>query len=311
MTVIFARQAAPVSDCGYTRDGGPLCRVGSVTGGPVTGLDVTGLDVTGRPAAGDGAPSTARVDAYVARTQTALDLLALLTVWLVVVPPGDFSAGNLVFGCRVALSLVYATDMTIRTVLAPRHLRYLVGHPLGVAAVVIPPIRVLFSLRLVSSVFHRGHLVRFLVAASVLVLNGAAVVYFYERHASGSNIHTFGDAVWWSLVTVTTVGYGDFYPVTTPGRVVAVLVMFIGILTLAVVTANVASTFFAQGPATRAAAGAVPPPEPVPVPVGVPAAVPGADPAAGGVTLEELHERLLAIEQLLRDLAGPDTPFVG
>jgi len=264
--------------------------------------------------------STARLDAYMAKTQTALDLLALLTVWLVVVPPGDFGAANLVLGFRLTLSLIYAIDITIRTVLARRHLRYVLANPLGVAAVVIPPIRVIFSLRLVSSVFRRGHLIRFLIAASVLVLNGAAVVYFYERNAPGSNIHTLGNSVWWSLVTVTTVGYGDFYPVTTPGRIAAVLIMFIGIITLAIVTANVASTFLAQSgrdqatpssePAALARAQSGPPPVPDPV-VATGPSISGGQmpelPLAGDVTLAHVYQRLVEVERLLRD--RPLTPI--
>ena len=42
------------------------------------------------------------------------------------------------------------------------------------------------------------------------VLNGAIVVYLYERDAKGSNIHTLGQSVWWAITTVTTVGYGDY-----------------------------------------------------------------------------------------------------
>ncbi len=187
---------------------------------------------------------TGRLSAYMAKSQTWLNVLALLTIWLVVVPPGDFgAASNNVFVLRIALSVIYGVDMTIRARLARRHLRYVVTHPLGVAAVVLPPVRVIFSLRLLRTVFRRGHLVYFLAAASVLVLNGAMVVFLYERHAPGSNIHTFGESLWWSIVTVTTVGYGDFFPVTTPGRIAAVLIMFIGILILAVITANVAASF--------------------------------------------------------------------
>jgi voltage-gated potassium channel len=242
--------------------------------------------------AANAADPTGRLAAYMARSQTLLNLLALLTVWLVVVPPGDFGqAGDAVFGLRITLSVIYGIDMTIRAFLAKRHLRYLLANPLGVAAVVIPPLRVIFSLRLVRSVFRRGHLVRFLVAASVLVLNGAAVVYLYERHAPGSNIHTFGDALWWSLVTVTTVGYGDYYPVTTPGRIAAVLIMFIGILTLAVVTANVASSFFQSA----ARQGDPPPVDPPPV-----------DPPAATVDLVELVQQLARIEAMLKALGATD-----
>ena len=128
--------------------------------------------------------------------------------------------------------------------------------------------------------FRRGHLARFLTAAAVLVLNGAIIVYLFERHAPGSNIHTVRDAVWWSFVTVTTVGYGDFYPVTTGGRVTACFIMGTGLLTLAVLTAQVASSFVAQGPSRARPA-------------------PQDEPARPEVTLAELDLRLARIEQLL------------
>jgi voltage-gated potassium channel len=152
-------------------------------------------------------------------------------------------------------------------------------------------VRVIFSLRLVQSMFRRGHLSRFLVAAAVLVLNGAVIVYLFERHAPGSNIHTLGDAVWWSFVTVTTVGYGDFYPVTTGGRITACFIMGTGLLTLAVVTAQVASSFVGQGfgrdmPASQDE-------------------TPGRE-----VTLAELDQRLARIERLLTASHPGDSPGV-
>jgi voltage-gated potassium channel len=54
---------------------------------------------------------------------------------------------------------------------------------------------------------------------------------------------TFWDGVWWAVVTVTTVGYGDLYPHTVPGRIVAIALMLVGIGFLAVLTATVASHF--------------------------------------------------------------------
>ena len=230
-----------------------------------------------------------RLAAYEARTEIPLDLLALLTLWLVVVPPWDFghNVGGFVWAARIGLSVVYGIDLAIRGVLARRPVRYALTHPVALASVLYPPVRVVFSVRLVRSVFRRGNLGRFLLAAALLVLNGAIIVYLFERHAPGSNIHTLGESVWWSLVTVTTVGYGDYTPVTVQGRITACLIMGIGLLTLAVVTAQVASSFVAQGSsrARRAPQTEAAPPE---------------------VTLAALDRRLARIEELLLAAEAPD-----
>ena len=52
--------------------------------------------------------------------------------------------------------------------------------------------------------------------------------------------HSFFDALWWSLATITTVGYGDIYPVTTAGRIIGGFTMIVGISTFALVTAKIA-----------------------------------------------------------------------
>jgi voltage-gated potassium channel len=67
-----------------------------------------------------------------------------------------------------------------------------------------------------------------------------------ERGKSGTNIETFGDAVWWALTTVTTVGYGDRFPVTRDGRLVAVGLMLAGIALIGVVRAAIASWLIAN-----------------------------------------------------------------
>ena len=59
----------------------------------------------------------------------------------------------------------------------------------------------------------------------------------------GSNIKNFGDGLWWAITTVTTVGYGDIYPTTTQGRVIAVGLMISGICVLATISATVAAWF--------------------------------------------------------------------
>ena len=95
----------------------------------------------------------------------------------------------------------------------------------------------------------------------------------------GSNIHSFGESIWWSVVTVNC-GYGDDFPVTTVGRITAVLVMGIGVLTLAVVTAQVASSFVDQA-ARRAGSN----PQP--------------DPETNDTALAAIDRRLAQIEDLL------------
>ncbi|WP_225845639.1 potassium channel family protein [Streptomyces sp. HPF1205] len=78
---------------------------------------------------------------------------------------------------------------------------------------------------------------------SALLLGFAAAlsVYQAERYAKGANIRTFGDSVWWACSTITTVGYGDATPVTTRGRVVAGLLMFLGLALLGAVTGSFSS----------------------------------------------------------------------
>ena len=68
----------------------------------------------------------------------------------------------------------------------------------------------------------------------------------FEERTKGSNIHDYPDALWWAIVTVTTVGYGDRFPTTEGGRVVAVVLMLVGIGLIGVLTATVASVFIKE-----------------------------------------------------------------
>jgi voltage-gated potassium channel len=70
--------------------------------------------------------------------------------------------------------------------------------------------------------------VSFILVISIIILGGIGV-YLAEHKHPGANITKLGDAFWWAVETITTVGYGDYTPVTTIGRIIAVFVMFSGI----------------------------------------------------------------------------------
>ena len=76
--------------------------------------------------------------------------------------------------------------------------------------------------------------------AGLTLITSAVAFTIAEDVGDGRRIHSFFDALWWSAATVTTVGYGDIFPVTAMGRIIAVFTMIVGISTLAVVTARIA-----------------------------------------------------------------------
>jgi len=77
----------------------------------------------------------------------------------------------------------------------------------------------------------------------VAVLFATIAVFEVERYAPGSNIHSAGDALWWAFATITTIGYGDRFPVTVAGRIVAVVLVVFGLSFFGTFTAYVASFF--------------------------------------------------------------------
>ena len=148
-----------------------------------------------------------------------------------------------VFAIDVAIGLTYSKDKK----------QYLKSHPLEVVSVALPVLRPLRLLRLItigSLVIQRvavGRQFAILVKVflfSILVSYIAAVqLTIVERPVEGSNIKSFGDGLWWALTTVTTVGYGDRFPTTSEGRVIAFGLMLVGISLMGVITASVAAWF--------------------------------------------------------------------
>jgi voltage-gated potassium channel len=146
---------------------------------------------------------------------------------------------------------LFVVDYVANLVLAKRRWRWFYRHLLDLAIVVLPVFRPLRLLRLISlaTVFHRfmGGAARGRVAVyaisygSVLVLMASLAVLGAERDASGSKIKNFGDALWWACETITTVGYGDMYPVTLEGRVIAVVLMVASLGIIGTVAATLSS----------------------------------------------------------------------
>jgi len=76
-----------------------------------------------------------------------------------------------------------------------------------------------------------------------IILVTAGAVYYFEYQQSSSNINNIWDGIWWAIVTMGTVGYGDKYPVTAGGRFVGILLIFTGVGLMSLFTATIASAF--------------------------------------------------------------------
>lgn len=96
---------------------------------------------------------------------------------------------------------------------------------------------------LIREMFHVYKIQHFLLAEVVLILFAASFTPFLEHGADNARITTFGNSLWWALVTVTSTGYGDYFPVTFGGRIIGVILMFSGISLFSTMVALVASFY--------------------------------------------------------------------
>jgi voltage-gated potassium channel len=143
---------------------------------------------------------------------------------------------------------VFLGDYLVRLWLSSDRWQFVRSHPLDLAAVVLPAMRVLRLIAVIvriGMIARRRRAERLLVNTVDLVLTilvaGAAAVLAPERKHPDANITDYGDALWWAITTVTTVGYGDLHPVTPEGRLVGTVLMVVGIGMMGVVTATIAT----------------------------------------------------------------------
>ncbi|MGL5867339.1 MAG: potassium channel family protein [Dermatophilaceae bacterium] len=201
-----------------------------------------------------------RVQRWERRSEVPLLLLAAAFVvayaWPVLDPrmSADLRTGLTVASWTVWAA--FAIDLMIRLCLAEDRRRYARRHWYDIVLVVLPLLRPLRVLRVLAlaRVLNRsaagslvGRVTTYIAGTAITaVFLGAVAVLDAERHAAEANIVSLGDALWWAATTVTTVGYGDRYPVTTEGRLVAVALMVVGIAAIGAVTASVAAWMVGQ-----------------------------------------------------------------
>jgi voltage-gated potassium channel len=142
----------------------------------------------------------------------------------------------------------FLVDYVIGIALSPDRFRYVRSHVAQAVGVLVPPLHILL-LGKVARTMTTGARRKFggrvrvyaLYLTTLLIVFSAVVVTFFERADPAANITSLGDSLWWTTETVSTVGYGDFYPVTLGGRIVAVVLFINGIALLSVVTATIAA----------------------------------------------------------------------
>jgi voltage-gated potassium channel len=147
--------------------------------------------------------------------------------------------------------LMFLADYVVRLALSRPRGEWFRSHPTALAMVLVPalrPVRLLDAVaRVITSRTSRGGSLR----ARLLIYGiGSALLFIWyisllvleaERHAPGATIVNFGDAVWWAFCTITTVGYGDYVPITVPGRIAAVALMLGGVVLVGLIVATISS----------------------------------------------------------------------
>jgi voltage-gated potassium channel len=214
------------------------------------------------------------LDRFERATELPLVLLALAMVPLLVIPlladlPSTLEATFVAADWFIwaAFALEYIT----RLVLSPRRWHFVRRQWADLLIVALPflrPLRVVRSARALRvlrlarlgsvlakvgkdgrRVLVRHHLHHALLVIGVVILGAASLALIVEE-AGGGSIDSFGDALWWAVATVTTVGYGDVFPVTPAGRGIAAVLMVTGIALFGFLTANLTSFFVEQGGTT-------------------------------------------------------------
>ena len=163
------------------------------------------------------------------------------------------SSQSILDGIQWVSWIAFAADLLFGIYKASNKVQFLKRHPLEILAVILPFLRPLRLLRFISFgtlVFEKVNLGKSIAISFKVIVTAIFLTYLAgieitmaERGEPGATIQNVGDGFWWAITTLTTVGYGDIYPTTTDGRVIAVGLMVTGICVLGVISATVAAWF--------------------------------------------------------------------
>ena len=142
---------------------------------------------------------------------------------------------------------LFAADYCIRLYLAPRRLYFITHNLMNLAIVLLPAWRIVSFLAMIYMTANRQYkrlselAVKLFGYTAIFIIMFALAIYSVESSEPGAMIRDLPTAYWWTFTTLATVGYGDVYPVTGIGRVIAVVVMLYGVGMVAVATGALAS----------------------------------------------------------------------
>ena len=142
---------------------------------------------------------------------------------------------------------LFAADYCIRLYLAPRRLYFITHNLMNLAIVLLPAWRIVSFLAMIYMTANRQYkrlselAVKLFGYTAIFIIMFALSIYSVESSEPGAMIRDLPTAYWWTFTTLATVGYGDVYPVTGIGRVIAVIVMLYGVGLVAVATGALAS----------------------------------------------------------------------
>jgi voltage-gated potassium channel len=193
--------------------------------------------------------------------ESALAILAILSVALLtfeIIAKSDLISMMYIYIIDGLISLVFLTHWMLRLRKAQNRMQFLRHNwwellasvpayfePTGILRFVrlVVRLRILFN----SSRYFMKHAYSFEIFTifGAIMFGGAEMFYAFE-YGTNPDVKTFFDCVWWSMVTITTVGYGDIAPVTVGGRLISMTLMMLGIGLLGITTGRVATYLVRQ-----------------------------------------------------------------